>query len=133
MLKSSVAASAIMSRTSSYARMMAGMSAFATAFNAQTCALIPTPAIQIGQNIFTTTVNPATTPVINVVPQPVGLVLGWLVEINATLADPTSTNSYGITPFGPANALSQITFNDLSNVTRIQTTGWHLHAINSAK
>jgi len=96
-------------------------------------ALIRQRAIKMVQNIFSQTINPANTPVINVQPQPVGLVLGWIVEVVATLADPGAGNSYALTPWGPANIFSQISYNDLSNVSRILTTGWHLHAINSAK
>jgi len=95
--------------------------------------LITSRAIKMVQNIFSQTVNPATNPIITVQPQPVGLVLGWIVEVVADLADPGVGNSYALTPFGPANIFSQIQFNDLSNVTRIQTSGWHLHSINSAK
>ena len=105
----------------------------ASQLNDQATALVTTRAIRMMQQINTQTVNPATQNVINVTPQNVGLVLGFFVEINATLADPGPGNSYALSPFGPANALSQVQFNDLSNVTRIQTTGWHLHGINSAK
>lgn len=96
-------------------------------------ALIRQRAIKMVQNIFSQTINPANQNVINVQPQPVGLVLGWIVEIVATLADPGAGNSYALTPWGPANILSQISYNDLSNVNRILTNGWHLHAINTAK
>lgn len=90
-------------------------------------------AIKMVQNIFSQTVDPSKQPVINVQPQPVGLVLGWIVEVVADLADPGAGNSYALSPFGPANVFSQISYNDLSNVSRILTTGWHIHSINSAK
>lgn len=134
-IRSSIARSALSSVAmppSHYARMDAG-SVSASQLNDQATALITTRAIRMQQQIFQTTVNPATQQVINVTPQNVGLVLGFLVEVNADLADPGAGNSYALSPFGPANAFSQIQFNDLSNVTRIQTTGWHLHGINSAK
>jgi hypothetical protein len=120
---------------SNYARMDAAgnQSITASQLNDQATALITTRAIRMMQQISTQTVNPANQNVINIAPQNVGLVLGFLVEVNATLADPGAGNSYALSPFGPANAFSQIQFNDLSNVTRIQTTGWHLHSINSAK
>jgi hypothetical protein len=38
-----------------------------------------------------------------------------------------------LTDFGPANALANIQLQDLSNNTRINTPGWHLHFINTAK
>ncbi len=136
-IRSSVANRMISSAlgSGSYATMMATAQQQQQAgqANAMATDLIRTRAIKMVQNIFSTTVNPAVTPVINVVPQAVGLVLGFIVEVVANLADPGAGNSYALTPWGPATALSQIQFNDLSNVTRIQTTGWHLHAINSAK
>lgn len=95
--------------------------------------LIRRSSIKMVQNIYSNTFNPANTPVINVQPQPVGLVLGWIVEIVANLADPGGGNSYALTAQGPANVLSQISYNDLSNVSRILTPGWHLHAINTSK
>lgn len=105
----------------------------AAALNTQATQLIRSSAIKMVQNIFSQTINPANQPVINVQPQPVGLVLGWIVEIVANLADPGAGNSYALTAQGPANILSQISYNDLSNVSRILTTGWHLHAINTSK
>lgn len=70
--------------------------------------------------------------VLNIVPRNVGLVKGFFVEIalqvNLTSADPVA-----VTPFGAANLLQQVIFNDLQNNTRIQTSGWHLHAINTAR
>jgi P3 major capsid protein len=145
--KSSVYSSAIVSKTPEYARMMAmadptaiataagsGSQAQQAAANNQMASqLIRSRGVKMIQQIYSQTVNPANTPVLNVQPQPVGLVLGFLVEVNATLAQPTGVNAYALTEFGPANAFSQIQFNDLSNVTRVQTTGWHLHCINSAK
>jgi hypothetical protein len=43
------------------------------------------------------------------------------------------TNNALLTQFGPSNLIQQVRFDDLSNNTRIQTTGWHLNAVNSAK
>ena len=138
MLKSSVASSALMSRTREYATMQVpgtqqAQAEQAAQANRMASDLIRARGVKMIQQIFSTTVNPANTPVINVQPQPVGLVLGFLIEVNATLAQPTAGHSYALTPFGPANVFSQIRFDDLSSVTRVQTTGWHLHCINSAK
>ena len=137
-LKSSVASQALFSRTNQYATMVVPASAASQAqaasqANAMASDLIRSRSVKMIQQIFSQTVNPANTPVINVQPQPVGLVMGFLVAVNATLADPVGANAYALTPFGPANAFSQIQFNDLSNVTRVQTTGWHLHCVNTAK
>src|SRR5690242_1284591 len=90
--------------------------------NALATQLIRQRAIKMVQQIYSNTINPANQTVIQVQPQPVGLVLGWLVEVVATLADPGGGNSYALTAMGPANVFSQISYNDLSNVSRILTT-----------
>lgn len=140
LIKSSVSRSAlhaIAMKQQEYAQMAAAtmtpaqQAAAAQAANNAAASLIRTRGVKMMQKIFSQTVNPANQNVLNVQPQPVGLVLGFLVAVNATLATPDA--GYALTEFGPANAISQFQFNDLSNVTRIQTTGWHLHCINSAK
>jgi len=124
---------ALGSKTNQYATMDAGGQNLQQMQQANQAAemLIRQMGVKMIQQIYSQTVNPANTPVLYVQPRPVGLVLGFIVEVNATLAQPDA--AYALTSFGPANALSQIRFDDLSNVTRIQTTGWHLHCINSAK
>lgn len=81
--------------------------------------------------IFTQTFNPANIPVLNIQPQYVGLIHGFLVQVKATLAPTAGVAT--LTEFGPANLLSQVVFNDLNNNVRVQTTGWHLHMLASAK
>lgn len=71
-------------------------------------------------------------PVVTVNPRNVGLVRGFWVNILATITNGSGVQ-INLTDFGAANILSQIQFNDLSNNTRIQTTGWHLNMINSIK
>lgn len=122
------------SRTNQYATMDAGGKPdLAAMMNANQAAemLIRQQGIRMIQQIYSRTTNPANEPVLYVQPRPVGLILGFIVECVMTLADPDG--AYALTAFGPANVLQQIRFDDLSNVTRIQTTGWHLHCINSAK
>jgi hypothetical protein len=96
-------------------------------------ALITGRSIKMTQQIYSNTVNPANTNILNIVPRNVGLILGFFVECNFALADPGAGNSYTLSPFGPANVLQQIVFNDLNNNVRIQTSGWHTHFINSVK
>lgn len=62
----------------------------------------------------------------------VGLVKRLLVEITGTITTAAS-NAHTLTPLGLANAVSNITFTDLANNQRINTTGWHLVAVASAK
>ena len=60
----------------------------------------------------------------------VGLVKRLVLEFSATItAGATSVQT--LTPLGLANLISNITFIDLGNNTRINSTGWHLNAISS--
>jgi len=62
----------------------------------------------------------------------VGLVKRLLVVISGTITT-IAGNAHTLTPLGLANAFSNITFTDLANNQRINTTGWHLVAVSSAK
>jgi hypothetical protein len=100
--------------------------------NAQARALIRSRSIRRTNQIFSATFVPANNPQITVNPQNVGLGLGFWVEVDMTIHNGSAVN-LNLTDFGPANALSQIVFNDLQNNTRIQVPGWYLHMINSMK
>lgn len=90
-------------------------------------------AVEMTQQIFSQTFNPANQKQINIVPRNVGLIKRFIVEITGTITDADSADNLTITDFGLANLLSQVIFNDLNNNTRIQTTGAHLHLVNNAK
>jgi hypothetical protein len=77
--------------------------------------------------------NPATQPVVQFPPRNVGLILGFLVQVTANVAVAGGGTPLTLTPYGAANLLSQIRYDDLSNNTRIQTTGSHINAINSVR
>jgi hypothetical protein len=89
-------------------------------------------ATEMTQNILTTTVFPVSSPTINVLPQNVGIIKRFVVEIVATL-----TNNGGatatLTDTGLANLLSNVTLYDLQNNLRINTTGLHLHMLSCVK
>lgn len=100
--------------------------------NAQARALISSNATDVRQIIYQNTVaNPASSP-LNIPVRPVGLVLGFWVEITATVANPAGA---AITPtdLGGTNIVSQFSFVDLNNFTRIQTTGAHVAQINTVR
>lgn len=84
------------------------------------------------QQVFSTAFNPTTQTVVNVAPQNVGLIQGFLVEIDGNIAATTAT-AITRTEYGVSNVLSNITFSDLSNYIRHNTTGWHMSFVNSAK
>lgn len=62
----------------------------------------------------------------------VGLVKRIIVQFKATItAGATTTQT--LTKWGLANFISNVVFSDLGNNQRINTTGWHLTAVASAK
>lgn len=86
------------------------------------------------QQIFSQTFQPANQTQVNVPPQNVGLVKGFLVKMTATVTNPGAGSSLlSLTPFGPANLLQSLVFTDLQNYQRINTPGWHLMLLNSVK
>jgi hypothetical protein len=91
------------------------------------------PAVDMWQQlnpILPSAVGPGS--VITIQLRNVGLVKRLVVELSATItAGATSTQT--LTPLGLANMISNITFIDLGNNTRINTTGWHLQVVSSVK
>jgi hypothetical protein len=95
--------------------------------------------LAIGENmvqpIYTQIIaSPGTTNnVITLQPRMVGLLKRFWIELTATIVNADPVNSLALTPFGPANLLSNVLFTDLSNNNRINTAGWHLHLLSSVK
>jgi hypothetical protein len=91
------------------------------------------PAVDMWQQlnpILPSSVGPGS--VITIQLRNVGLVKRLVLELSATItAGATSVQT--LTPLGLANLISNVTFIDLGNNTRINSTGWHLSAISSVK
>jgi hypothetical protein len=91
------------------------------------------PAVDMWQQlnpILPSSVGPGS--VITIQLRNVGLVKRLIVEFSATVtAGATTTQT--LTPLGLANFISNITFVDLGNNTRINSTGWHLNLVSSVK
>lgn len=91
------------------------------------------PAVDMWQPLIITvpaSIVPGT--LVNVVLRNVGLVKRIVLKITGTItAGATSTQT--LTKLGLANLVSNFTFYDLANNTRINTTGWHLVARSSAQ
>jgi P3 major capsid protein len=64
-------------------------------------------------------------------PRNVGLVKRLIVRIRGTIT--AGAQAASLTPWGLANIVSNVTFFDLGNNQRINTTGWHLNLLSSAK
>lgn len=91
------------------------------------------PAVDMWQQlnpILPSSVGPGS--VITVQLRNVGLVKRLVLEFTATVtAGATTTQT--LTALGLANFISNVTFVDLGNNTRINTTGWHLNLVSSVK
>lgn len=76
-------------------------------------------------------VTQAQGPIFNIPLRQVGLVKRLLVRVSATV----QANGQTLTaaPFGPTQFFSNVQLTDLSNQTRINTSGWHLYGVASAK
>jgi P3 major capsid protein len=62
----------------------------------------------------------------------VGLCRGFLVKVTASFTN-SAANAAAFTGLGPANLLSNFTVTDLDNYQRINTAGYHMNALNTAK
>jgi P3 major capsid protein len=91
------------------------------------------PAVDMWQQlnpILPSSVGPGS--VITIQLRNVGLVKRLVVEFTATVtAGATSVQT--LTALGLSNLISNVTFVDLGNNTRINSTGWHLNLISSVK
>lgn len=93
-------------------------------------------AVDLTQQIFQTNITnyqPGQALPINVKVNNVGLVKRFWVKITGTIADAVAGTGQSLTPFGPANTLSQVILTDTSNQVRVQTSGWHLHNVATAR
>lgn len=100
--------------------------------NAMNRALIIQNAIKVTQPIASGNMVPATNPTLNIQPRYTGLILGFFVELIATITN-TAAGALNLTPYNAANLLSNITFTDLNNNQRINTSGWHLYMLDTVK
>ncbi len=90
-------------------------------------------SIDMTQQIFAVTLtgNPRGQ-IINVPLRNVGLIKKLVVETSFTIVQ-AAAETLTRTAWGPANIFSNVTLTDLSNQTRVNTTGWHLHMLATAR
>jgi hypothetical protein len=102
------------------------------ALNSMARAAIVGNSVKMEQVIRSVTVNPANEPVINLPPRYVGLLLGFVIEVEAEVEN-TGAATATRTPFGTANLVQEFRFDDLSNYTRVQVPGWYLALLNTIR
>jgi hypothetical protein len=93
--------------------------------------------IQRGLNMWQsiasgTVASPLANNVVNVPIRNVGLVKRLVVELQCTIVR-AAAEVLTLTAWGPANFLSNVVLTDLNNQQRINTAGWHLHALATAR
>lgn len=90
-------------------------------------------AIDMWQPVYTTTLSgDPRGDVVNIPIRNVGLIKRLVVEISFAIVQ-ANAETLTRTAWGIANTLSNITFTDLSNQNRVNTTGWHLFALATAR
>lgn len=105
----------------------------AAAANLQARATVVNSSVKRTQQIYSKVIDPASQTVLNIAPQNVGLILGFIVNVQQTVDVAMGGSALTLTPFGAANLVQQFAFFDLSNNTRIQTPGWHINNINTVR
>lgn len=112
----------------------ANAAANAQAVNDSISRLIRRVATEVTQEIYSyTQATPGTTQnQFNITWRNVGLVKGFIVEVQASLTN-SGTGAATLTELGAANIVSNFTLTDLDNYQRINTPGWHMAMLNAAK
>lgn len=97
--------------------------------------MIRTMGVDVCQSVFQTTVAAPTAGnnVVTVQPRLVGLIRGFWVEVTGTVTNTGASTDLTRSAYGPANLLSRIQFNDLSNYMRHNTSGLHMWNMMTAK
>lgn len=91
-------------------------------------------AFPMRQKIWTNLIQPDTRAQYQLPPQNVGLIKGFLIQISATITNPSSGSStLNLTNLGPSNILQNVYFTDLQNYNRINVPGWFLHTLASLR
>lgn len=92
-------------------------------------------SLNMTQQIFSTTITTPTSGnnVININPRLVGMLKRFYVVVTGTLTNTDANNGSTMTELGLSNLLSNVTFTDLANNVRINTSGWHLHMLACVK
>jgi hypothetical protein len=89
------------------------------------------PAVEMLQQIFTGTFTSGVNTLVTVPLRNVGLVKRLLVKVTATVT--AGAQNLTLTPLGLQNFWSNVVFTDFDNNQRVNTQGWHLNVVASAK
>jgi hypothetical protein len=90
-------------------------------------------SVNMTQAIYSATVNPITSPVLQIQPRNVGFIKRFTVKFSATVTNGDGALDATLTDIGLGNFFSNIQFTDLNNNQRINTFGWHLSFLNTIR
>lgn len=90
-------------------------------------------SVNMDQLLNSQTINPANQNIVSVNPRNVGLIKKFTVRISGTVTNTDGALAMTLTDMGISNILNNILFTDYTNNQRINTSGWHLTALNSCK
>jgi hypothetical protein len=82
--------------------------------------VLPLPAVNLSA------AQAAGTAPVVIVPQPVGFLKKFIIEITGTANNTDPANAANLSDIGLANLIGQVAFQDTQSTIRSQTTGWHL-------
>lgn len=108
----------------------------AQAANMAARSMIIANAVDLTQQIFQQNITnyvPGQAFPVNCKVNNVGLVKRFWIKISGTIADAGGGTGQSLTTLGPSNTLSQVILTDTSNQVRVQTSGWHLHNVATAR
>jgi len=90
-------------------------------------------AVEMTQVIYSQAVTPSNGLQINIVPRNVGLIKRFIIIVEGVLQETGGSQNGTLSAFGLQNLFQQISFTDLNNNIRVQTAGWHLANLNTAR
>src|ERR1041385_4132244 len=93
--------------------------------------LILNTAIDLWLPIASGTITTGVGSVVNIPGRNIGLVKRFLIKLSAPVTPSAQNQTLG--PFGPAALLSNVQLTDLNGQVRVNTPGWHLQAVSTAK
>lgn len=101
--------------------------------NAMARQIVLQQSYPVTQEIAARTFNPAQQTAFEVTPANVGIVKGFLIKVNAKVTTGGVAGDLVRTNFACANLLKRIEYYDPSNQRHTNTSGLHLHLVNTAK
>jgi P3 major capsid protein len=101
--------------------------------NANARAMVLNRGIDEWLQIYGNSQTPTLGQVYNIPVRNVGLIKRFVVQVSAVIGNATAGETQTLSSFGMSNFFSNFTLTDLSNQQRVNTPGWHLAMIASAK